>query len=82
MAKIKGWNKSKKYDGTNPSKYTIYVSNRFPNNEYYVSIGLVGNTKKGYYSITDKKSQVSFQYKDYDTAKKEAIKYMRSHSSG
>jgi len=79
MSKIKGWSKSKKYDGSNQQKDTIYVSTRFPKNEFYVSVGLVGNTDKGFFSITDKGSTVSFEYPTYEIAKKEAINYMRQH---
>lgn len=64
MGKIKGWTKSKKYDGSNPSKMVIYQSDNFPK-ETWVTIGLVGKTNRGYWSITDKGISASFQFDNY-----------------
>ena len=81
MGKIKGWKKSKKYDGSNPAKMLIYQSEKTPR-ETWVTIGLVGRTSQGYFAITDTGSQASFEYKNYDIALKDARKYMRSHPNG
>lgn len=89
MPRIKGWVKSKKYDGNNPQKITLYQ-----NKPQKKELWIVKEGRSDYYSvsITDRnkmkqktlKSQglMGNGFNSYSDALKYAINYMRRNPNG
>lgn len=86
MPRIKNWRKSKKYDGTNPQRYTIWSNTRPEYKEFhdnhYVTVGGEGSdwsvtiNKGGYQKIYSNQLRGN-GFSSYDEAVAFAVDYMR-----